>query len=496
MSSETNISSAGKPQYTTCKLWQLFLYPLVPAVSNLFMVFFMMNSYIANGGYGLAVATAAVVSSYANIFDAITDPLVAVVVPKINTRFGAARPIIMTGYLVMALSTLGIAYVFPGKGIIPYALCYFGYIFGRTILNQGKNIASNILTNEPRQRPLIGRASAIYTLVLAMIMSIYRSKVLYPIFGGLTFELLQVLGLTAVIAGFFFVLLGCIAISPTDTHENIAANYRPGVKISLVDIFRMLRHNKAFLMGVISDASDKMASEVASASTVTTLLFGVLIGNYKFSGSISIYTTIVSIVLIFYITGLARKMGAGKAYVTFTKVACVVVLAMFTFMMVVDYTQISINPIITVAFVILYALLSASKTTTNSCVLTMYQDIADYEFYLTGKYMPGLVVASINMLGKIMKSVGDLVLAGLLAWAGYVSTTPQPGDPATGMLKYATLTMWLGLPLLGWLISIIAMHWYPLTPEKMVEVQAVNAQRRAENRAAAEAEAAKTASKE
>ena len=56
--------------------------------------------------------------------------------------------------------------------------------------------------------------------------------------------------------------------------------------------------------------------------------------------------------------------------------------------------------------------------------------------------------------------------------------------------------MWLGLPLLGWLISIIAMHWYPLTPEKMVEVQAVNAQRRAENRAAAEAEAAKTASKE
>ena len=144
--------------------------------------------------------------------------------------------------------------------------------------------------------------------------------------------------------------------------------------------------------------SNSAATGLASFNKILGLLFGVLIGNYKFSGSISIYTTIVSIVLIFYITGLARKMGAGKAYVTFTKVACVVVLAMFTFMMVVDYTQISINPIITVAFVILYALLSASKTTTNSCVLTMYQDSADYEFYLTGKYMPVLVVASINML--------------------------------------------------------------------------------------------------
>ncbi|MCM1233176.1 MAG: hypothetical protein NC489_23910 [Ruminococcus flavefaciens] len=70
----------------------------------------------------------------------------------------------------------------------------------------------------------------------------------------------------------------------------------------------------------------------------------------------------------------------------------------------------------------------------------MYQDVADYEFYLTGKYMPDLIVAAITMV------------------------------------------MWLGMILLGRVTSIIAMKWYPLTPKKMSEAQAVNKQR-AENAA-------------
>lgn len=472
----------GEFQYIRCKLWQLFFYPLVPAISNLFMVFFMMNAYIANGGYGLAMATAAVIASSSNIFDAVTDPIVACIVPKINTRFGAVRLIILFGYGLMAISTIAIAWVFPGHGIIPYIICYFGYVLGRTILNQGKNIASNILTNDPSQRPLIGRASTIYTLILSMLLSNYRSKILYPIYGGLTFELLQVLGLTAVIAGLIFVVLGCIALNSTDTHDNIAANYRPGVKITLFDIIRLVKGNQAFLVGVISDASDKLANEVASASVVTTMLFGILIGNYKFLGDISIYTTITSIVLIFVFTGKARKIGAGKAYLMFTKIACVVVGVFFLFMLTGKYTEVSINPVITVVFVVMYAALSASKTTTNSCVLTMYQDIADYEFYLTGKYMPGLVVASINMIGKIMKSLGDLLIGVLLGLVGYTTTTPQPGDPATSGIFLMTMLMFLGMPLIGWITSIIAMHWYPLTPEKMAEVQRVNAEHRAENR--------------
>lgn len=50
--------------------------------------------------------------------------------------------------------------------------------------------------------------------------------------------------------------------------------------------------------------------------------------------------------------------------------------------------------------------------------------------------------------------------------------------------------IWLGMPTLGFIASLIAMHWYPLTKEKMVEVQTSNKARREQNAAAYEAEQA------
>ena len=483
MSEEKTTSQPAQSEkvYMDTKLWRIMLYSLLPATGNLFMMVFVMHSYIANGGFGLAMAVAASVASAAQIWDAVTDPIIAVIVPKINTPLGAARPIMVTGLLVTAISTLGALFVLPGTGVVGWTICYFGYFLGRTIMNQGKNIASNIITNNPKQRFLFWGCTEIYTMVIAMIQSVYRSKILFPKYGKISFELLQEFGLTATIAATVFIVLACIAISEADTHDNIAANYRPGVKINLVDMVKMFKHNSAFLTCVISDATDKMANEVASASVVTTLLFGILIGNYEFSGSISIYTTITSIVLIFFITGLARRMGAGKAYLQFTKLACVVVGLLFIFMLTGAYKSVSVSILPTAIFVILYALLSAAKSTTSACVVTMYQDVADYEFYLTGKYMPGLVVATITMSGKIVKAVGDLLMAAFLAIMGYTATAPQPGDPATPTVFWVTMLMWLGMMLIGWVASIIAMKWYPLTPEKMAEVQAANKQRRAEN---------------
>lgn len=168
---------------------------------------------------------------------------------------------------------------------------------------------------------------------------------------------------------------------------------------------------------------------------------------------------------------------------------------MFLFFFMGEYTQVSVKLIPTVIFVVLYSMLTASKSTTNAAIVTMYQDIADYEFYLTGKYEPGLVIATITMLGKIVSAAGGLITAALLATIGYVDNVPQPGDPATQKVFWITMLMWLGMMILGWVCSIIAMHWYPLTAEKMVEVQAANKIRKQENLAAQKAAEAAAAAR-
>lgn len=83
MSAEKNVSQPGPGEkiYVDTKLWRIMLYSLLPAAGNLFMMVFVMNAYIANGGFGLAMALAASVASAAQIWDAVTDPIVAVIVP-------------------------------------------------------------------------------------------------------------------------------------------------------------------------------------------------------------------------------------------------------------------------------------------------------------------------------------------------------------------------------------------------------------------------------
>ncbi|MCR5450564.1 MAG: MFS transporter [Solobacterium sp.] len=485
MSTANNVSTADKKVYTSAKPWQIWFYSCVPAVGNFFMIVFTLNAYIAKGGYGLATAVAASVVSAGKLFDAVTDPICAVICAKINSKkYGAVRPILALGLALLIFSVVGVMWLFPGKGLIPYTICYMSYVLGRTIHNQGKNIASNLITNNPKQRPLIGRYSQYYVMILTTMLSLWRAKVLFPKYGGMTFEMMQDIGLACVIVCTVMDILAFIALKDCDTYENVAAHHRPGVKVSLIDMFGMLKHNSAFLTGAIADATDKLANEVASAAVVSTLVFGILIGNYRFTGDISIYTTIATLITVTFITGRAKKIGAGKAYLQYTWIACGIAAAMFFFFLFCDYTQVSVSPVPTFIFIVLYSLLTASKATTQSCVTTMYQDIADYEFYLTGKYEPGLVVATITMLGKIVASVGGVLTAAMLATIGYVADVPQPGDPSNPKLFAVTMIMWLGMMIFGWVSSIIAMHWYPLSAEKMVEIQEANAKRKAENLAA------------
>ena len=47
-----------------------------------------------------------------------------------------------------------------------------------------------------------------------------------------------------------------------------------------------------------------------------------------------------------------------------------------------------------------------------------------------------------------------------------------------------TMFLWLGLPVLGWICTLVAMKWYPLDREMMEKVQEANKEYRAKQKAA------------
>ena len=61
---------------------------------------------------------------------------------------------------------------------------------------------------------------------------------------------------------------------------------------------------------------------------------------------------------------------------------------------------------------------------------------------------------------------------------------PQPGDPSTPGVFWVAMAVKFGFPILGWIITIVAMRFCPLSREEMVNVQ----KRIAEKKAALKAE--------
>ena len=483
--------TASAPEYQRTDTWRIALSSMIQSSNTMFLGLMTFASYLATKGYGVAVLLAGALISSMRIFDAVTDPVVAWFIPGVRSRFGVARPVVFLGYLLQALSVYFMFFIGPNtKSIVFFGACYAVQVLGYTFVGKGNELLQLQMTTDPKQRPLIFRFGQTVTILTALALSLFRSNILFPKYGGLTMGLFQELAIFILIVNSIYSIVGLIAVAPVDNVENFKRNFHGSTKYNLKDIWNLVAHNRAFLPFVVSMATDKLASAASSNSAITTLLFGIIIGNYKFSGTISIYTTVFTLAMIWLATGSARKKGNRKAYLRWCWIAIVTAAAAFVFMLVVDPASITKSTLPTVIFVAFYAAMGSFRSTTNANVQAMQLDITDYEFHLHGKFLGPMVASTATILSKIIDSFSSVIVAAMLGMLGYVTTMPNPGDANSPMVFGVTMFAWLGLPALGFAASIIAMKFSPLTAEKMVEVQASNNERKAKNTAAYEAELA------
>ena len=109
----------------------------------------------------------------------------------------------------------------------------------------------------------------------------------------------------------------------------------------------------------------------------------------------------------------------------------------------------------------------------------MRADIVDYELDRSGKYIPAVVTATYNFIDQLVSSFGATIALGSVALIGFSTVMPQPTDAPTPGILYVTLVLMFGLPLLGFLATVIAMNGYRLTKDEMVAVQRRIADRKA-----------------
>ena len=251
-------------QYRRAKLWQILLYACNGLVGMGIYQLIGMASYAASVGFGIATVAVGVILTSTRILDAITDPMLAFVYDRVNTKYGKIRILLISGFIIEAIALLAMYDWTAGKGfgVAVFVILYVFYVIGYTLANMTAQTIPPLLTNDPKQRPTVGVWTTIVNYMTPMILSIVLNAVLLPKFGG-TYNLeflAAACKLCLVIAG-IGVILVCIAVSEYDKPENFVGLQEKKEPLKVKDMIEVLKDNRPLQCYIVSAASDKLAQQ-------------------------------------------------------------------------------------------------------------------------------------------------------------------------------------------------------------------------------------------
>ncbi len=464
-------------QYRRAKLWQIIMVASSGLVGMGFYSLLGMASYSASIGFGIATVAVGGILTFTRVFDAITDPLLAFVYDKVNTRFGKVRILLVSGWLVMVLATLMMYNWAAGKGhgAVVFVLLYIIYIIGYTLYNMTGQTLFALMTNDPKQRPMVGVWSTIFNYVVPITLSMINFVVLLPKYGSYNLEFLAAVCWVTIGVSAVGLVFTCIGISEFDRPENFVGTTAKKEKLKLKDMIEVLKNNRPLQCYIASGASDKIAQQVASQTIITTMLNGIIIGNMSIATTLSTISIIPSILFAVVGAKYAGKHGNKKTIVTWTYMCIYVTCATILFFVFLHMGGNTRNISSALPLMAIYVILTLALNATKMCVTTgntaFMADVIDYELDRGGKYIPAVVSGVYSLIDKLVSSVSALIATGAVALIGYREIMPQPTDELTGGIFWMTMALMYGLPLIGWVITLIAMRLCSLSKEEMVEVQ-------------------------
>ena len=464
-------------QYNNAGVWQIGLFSLNNAATNLYLALMGYISYYANSMAGFSVVLISCLLTGLNIFDGVSDPVVGFFMDRTKGRFGKFRPYMAVGNLIMAVSTVLLfvtTHEVPKMVRVPYfvgiyALFVIGYTFQTVVGKSGQTV----ITNNPSQRPLSTYFDSVFIMAAYGGSALFVANYLVPKYGGFTNEDLYLEYIFWVILlSALCTVLAIIGIWKKDKADVYVVKQKQKVRVR--DYWDIIRHNRPIRMLIVAACTSRFAATVYGHTTVGVMVYGILMENYGIAGLIGVVTAIPTLAVVSLGIKAAQHMGQKRALVLFTGMGI-----FFQFLMILVVMQENVNTItfrlsginrITVVFVLVYVLLNGCKSITNNMVVPMIADCSDYEEYRSGRYVPGLMGALFSFADKIFGALGTAFVGLVMMLIGYNKAFPQIGDALTPTLKNTTIFLFCIVPIIGWLISLLAMKFYKLDKKRMREI--------------------------
>lgn len=492
-----NTQSTNVQEINRAKTYQLMLFPLNNGATNVYYI--LVLSYIATFGsnvLGLGVLFASIMVTGMRVFDAFTDPIIGALMDRTNGKYGKFRPFMIIGNLIMALAIIAMYILTPfipadmtwaryAMFVFLYAVWVIGYTFQTSCTRAGQTV----LTSDPKQRPLFTIFNTVGSLLGMGVMQFLAPIIRANVADYSSADFYRVLTPIGITVSIILTLLAVVGIWEKDQPKYFGIAGAKAEKVKVSEYLEIIKNNSPMKRLMIAGAGCKLALSIATNTTVLCMLYGCMMGNYD-----GLYLPMMIIGYVFSVpfflltVKTSQKKGQKASLLRFVTLALVCYIGVFVLLVLwkqgvpgfnltlMSEGHISIN-LYTVLFIILFGLGYGAYYSTADMPIPMVADCSDYETYRSGKYIPGIMGTLFSLVDKLVSSLSATIV-GIAVSAIGISSLPTAETPyATGM-NVVVIILFCVLPMLAWIITIVAMRGYILTGDKMREIQEVNAKRK------------------
>ncbi len=479
------------------KFYQLALFPMNNGATNVYFV--LILSYIATFGnkvLGLAMVFASFMVTGMRVFDAITDPIIGALMDKTNGKFGKFRPFMVIGNVTMAVSVILLYMVTP---IIPkdvmwlrytvfialYAIWVLGYTFQTSVTRS----AQPVLTNDPKQRPLFTVFNTIGSLVGMGVMQFVG-----PILAGDSFagdynaSWFRIMTPIGVVVSILLTILAIVGIWEKDNEKYFGLGGKQE-KVKISEYVSIIKANKPLQRLMVAGGGCKLALSIATNVTVLIMLYSCLMGNYD-----ALYLPMMVLGYVFsapfflLTVRTSQKYGQKKSLMTYVAVALICYVGVLVLLLLwkqgnpafnlslITDGKLSIN-LYTILFILFFGIGYGAYYSTADMPIPMVADCADYETYRSGKFIPGIMGTLFSLVDKLVSSLSATVVSIALLFIN-VHELPTKETAYIEGMNWVVIALFCIVPMVAWVLTLLAMRGYELDGKRVKTIQAVNAARK------------------
>lgn len=425
---------------------------LVWQVISLYLLYFYTNIARLDP---LAISAMFIVC---RIIDGITDLLVGYAIDKTHTRWGKSRPWLLFGAIPFAVSAFlafSVPNISPG-GKLAYAyITYIFLSFMYTVVNIPLASILPALTSDPNERTVLSTWRMYFAAIGSTIVSATVLTMVNLVGRGN-----EALGFRVVMGVFGVVGCVCFFLAFAMLRENTVAQTKSNV--SLAETVKSLAKNAPWKIFALNILFQWTAYFLQSGALV--YYYRYYVGSIEMSQMVATIMTMVPLAGNLTVPFLAKRFGKRNLYRAAAMVQLVGLLAIFA----AGKNHVSI--------VIGAVIMAAGYGVRSSIYFSMQADPVDYGKWTTGIDVSGTLSSVNGFLGKVAQAIAGGLAGILLAWGAYDSTVEVQTDAALTAIR----AMYLYMPLVLLICSIITMSFYNLD-NQMPQIQKdLEARRKAE----------------